>query len=117
MGVQESIVGFRADPFLLLAVPIAIESLTAHLPDGFLVDLDANVRRWGYDEPSNATTYLRSHIPLDGGVDGHWERTGRAISRSLKTEPEAQRFVGVVRMVIIAMDRALRSYVHHPDFA
>ena len=31
MGVQESIVGFRADPYLLLAVPIAIESLTAHL--------------------------------------------------------------------------------------
>jgi GNAT superfamily N-acetyltransferase len=116
MGVQESIVGFRADPHLLLAVPIAIESLTAHLPDSFLVDLEANVRGWGYDEPSKATRYLRTHVPVDGGVDGHWERTGRVISRVLKTEPEAQRFVGVVRMVIIAMDRALGGYVRHPDF-
>jgi GNAT superfamily N-acetyltransferase len=117
MGVQESIVGFRADPYLLLAVPIAIESLTAHLSDSFLVELEANVRDWGFDEPSNATTYLRSHIPLDGGEDGHWERTGQAVSRFLKTEPDTQRFVGVVRMVIVAIDRALRSYVKHPDFA
>jgi GNAT superfamily N-acetyltransferase len=117
MGVQESIVGFRADPFLLLAVPIAIESLTAHLPDSFLIDLEANVRDWGYDEPANATSYLRSHIPVDGGMDGHWEGTRQVISRFLKTEPETQRFVAVVRMVIIAMDRALRSYVLHPDFA
>ena len=117
MGVQEGIVGFRADPFLLLAVPIAIESLTAHLPDSFLIDLEANIRGWGYDEPSKATRYLRTHIPVDGGADGHWERTGRAISRFVKTEPETQRFVGVVRMVIIAMDRALRRYVRDPDFA
>jgi hypothetical protein len=117
MGVQESIVGFRADPFLLLAVPIAIESLTAHLPESFLIDLEANVRGWGYDEPANATSYLRSHIPVDGGMDGHWERTRQVISRFLKTEPETQRFVTVVRMVIIALDRALRSYVRHPDFA
>jgi GNAT superfamily N-acetyltransferase len=117
MGVQEGIVGFRADPHLLLAVPIAIESLTAHLPDRFLIDLEANVRGWGYDEPLKAMRYLRTHVPVDGGEDGHWERTSRVISRVLKTEPEAQRFVGVVRMVIIAMDRALRGYVRHPDFS
>jgi GNAT superfamily N-acetyltransferase len=117
MGVQESIVGFRADPFLLLAVPIAIESLTAHLSGDFLVELEANVRGWGFDDPPEATTYLRSHLPIDGGEDGHWEQTGRVVSRFLRTEPETQRFVGVVRMVIVAIDRALRSYVKRPDLA
>ena len=113
MGVQEGIVGFRADPYLLLAVPIAIESLTAHLSGRFVDELEACVRGWGFAEPSKATSYLRSHIPLDGGEDGHWGRTGRAVSRFLKTEAETQRFVGVARMVIIAIDRALRSYAQY----
>ena len=117
MGVQESIVGFRADPVLLLAVPIAIESLTAHLHDDFLRDLEGSVRAWGYAEPSGATNYLRSHIPLDGSGDGHWARTVQVVPKFLGTEPETQRFVGIVRMVIIAMDRALRSYVALPDLA
>jgi GNAT superfamily N-acetyltransferase len=116
MGVQESLVGFRADPVGLLAVPIAIESLTAHLSGRFLMDLENCVQSWGYEEPARATSYLRSHVPLDGGVDGHWARTAQVIQQFIKTEPEAQRFLGTVRMVIVAIDRALRSYVEHHDF-
>jgi hypothetical protein len=115
-GVQEGLVGFRADPVTLLAVPLAIESLTAHLTGTFLADLEACVQKWGYAEPSRATAYLRSHIPLDGGEDGHWERTRQIIHQFVKSEPQTQRFLGVVRMVIVALDRALRSYVEFPDF-
>ena len=116
MGVQEALVGFRADPVNLLAVPLAVESLTAHLSGQFLTDLEVCARGWGLAEPARATAYLRSHIPLDGGDDGHWERTRRVFQRFLKTEPQSQRFVGLVRMVIVALDRALKSYVECPDF-
>lgn len=115
MGVQESLVGFRADPYTFLAVPIAIESLSAHLNSQFLKDLEACVRSWGYAEPAKATAYLRSHISFDGAEDGHWVNTGRAITKFLKTEPDTQRFLGVTRMVITAINRALESYVEHPD--
>jgi hypothetical protein len=63
-----------------------------------------------------ATAYLRSHVPLDGGDDGHWERTRRVIHRFVKTKAQTRQFVRVVRMAIAALDRALRSYVERPDF-
>ena len=116
MGIQEGLVGLRGDPVNLLAVPIAIESLTAHLSGSFLQDLEACVRRWGYSDPSQAVQYLRSHIPIDGGDDGHWARTAKIMQRYIKSEPEAQRFLGIVRMVIVAIDRALQSYVEASDF-
>jgi GNAT superfamily N-acetyltransferase len=111
MGIQESLVGFRADPILMLAVPIAIESLTAHLNSQFLRDLRHSIRNWGVAEPDKAMSYLQSHIPIDGGDDGHWARTAQVIQRFLRTEADTQRFVGTARMVITAMDRALRSYM------
>jgi GNAT superfamily N-acetyltransferase len=117
MGVQESVVGFRADPRLLLAVPLAIESLTAHAPPWLLPELETCVRQWGYDDPSRATAYLRSHIPLDGGVDGHWAATSRIVAEVLKNDSDTQRFVGVIRMVLVALDRAFRSYALHPAWA
>lgn len=116
MGMQESLVGFRAEPIALLAVPLAVESLTAHLSGQFLGNLDANIRSWGYEEPARASEYLRSHIPIDGGDDGHWERTRLIVQNFIHTEPETQRFVGIVRMVVVAMTRALASYVAQPDF-
>ncbi len=113
--VQESMAAFHADPFKLLAVPIAIEGLTAHLSDQFLSQLEDCIASWGYDEPKRATAYLRSHTTFDGGEDGHWEHTKKQIETFLKTEADTREFILIVRMVLTAMDRALASYVEQPD--
>ncbi len=113
--VQESMAAFHADPYKLLAVPIAIEGLTAHLSGQFLSRLEDCIVSWGYDEPKRATAYLRSHTAFDGGADGHWENTKKQIETFLKTEADTREFILIVRMVLTAMDRALASYVEQPD--
>ncbi len=113
--VQESMAAFHADPYKLLAVPIAIEGLTAHLSGQFLSRLEDCIANWGCDEPKRATGYLRSHATFDGGVDGHWETTKKQIETFLKTEADTREFILIVRMVLTAMDRALASYVEQPD--
>jgi hypothetical protein len=75
LGFQESIIGFRADPILLLSVPKAIESLTAHLSARFVDELEANVREFPQGENLASTSHesriVRKHkVDFDDGVAG-----------------------------------------------
>lgn len=111
MVVQESMIGFHQDPILFLAAPFVAEGLAAGVDPGVLPALAANIRRWGRD-PMQATRFLRSHVHIDGGDDGHWQRSCDLLARRLGDEALQQRFLAVVQL---AADAFIRCYDGHVD--
>ena len=111
MVVQESMIGFHQDPILFLAAPFVAEGLAAGVDPEVLPALASNIRAWGLD-PMQATRFLRSHVHLDGGDDGHWQRSCDLLSRRLGDEPLQQRFLAVVQL---AADAFVRGYDGHID--
>ena len=111
MVVQESMIGFYQDPILFMAAPFVAEGLAAAAPPELLVALADNIRGWGL-EPALATRFLRSHVHLDGGDDGHWQQTCALLGRRLADERTQQRFLAVVQL---AADAFVRSYDAHVD--
>lgn len=111
MAVQESTIGFHQDPILFMAAPFVAEGLAAAVPPDLLAALADNIRAWGHD-PLQATRFLRSHVHLDGGDDGHWQRTCALLGRRLADEGTQQRFLATVQL---AADAFVRSYDAHVD--
>jgi hypothetical protein len=115
MCVQESMSAFHQDPVLFLAVPFAIEGITAFMGQEFMVALKKCIASWGIDRPSAACTFLSSHIEYDGGDDGHWEGSRKMFQRFLEREHDVQRVLNIIHMVMNAVGRAYESYVTTPD--
>lgn len=111
MVVQESMIGFHQDPILFLAAPFVAEGLAAGVDPEVLPALAHNIRAWGRD-PVQATRFLRSHVHLDGGDDGHWRRSCDLLARRLGDESVQQRFLAVVQL---AADAFVRCYDGHID--
>ena len=111
MVVQESMIAFHQDPVLFMAAPFVAEGLAAAAPPELLAALADNVRAWGLD-PLHVTRFLRSHVQLDGGDDGHWRATCALLGRRLRDEGVQQRFLAVVQL---AADAFQRSYDAHVD--
>lgn len=84
------------DPVLLMAAPLAAEGLTAHLDQGFIDSLNDIVRSWGFNEPTRATLFLSSHIDFDGGDDGHFESSMRALEPYVTDERSLRRFLSAL---------------------
>jgi hypothetical protein len=116
MSLQESLcTGPRRDPSLFLAVPLAIEALTAFLTREFLGQLSENIASWGVGDPSRAMTFITSHVRTDGGTDGHWDATRRILHRHLAGERELQEFLSIVRLVQDSQHKAFTSYATETD--
>jgi hypothetical protein len=116
MALQESLCsGLRRDPCLFLAVPFAIEALTAFLTQEFISHLSSNIASWGVVAPGRAMTFLTSHIRSDGGTDGHWDAARQILHRHLKGERELQEFLSIVRLVQQSLSRAFTSYARETD--
>lgn len=110
MLVQESMIGFHQDPVLFMAAPFVAEGLAGGVDPGLLVDLAANIRAWGVD-PKQATRFLRSHVHLDGGADGHWSLTCALLARHLDDERVHQRFLGALHLAADAFHRSYDAYI------
>lgn len=115
MCVQESLSSFYNDPILFLAVPIAIESVTAHLTGDFLIALEKCISNWGIDNPKDAMRYLSSHIHTDGDPDGHWDQTMLSINNFLKTESQTIKFLNIIHMVLEAFTDGYADIMRKPD--
>jgi hypothetical protein len=116
MALQESLCsGLRRDPCLFLAVPFAMEGLTAFVTGEFLENLAKNIASWGVNHPSRAMTFLASHTRSDGGADGHWESARRILHRHLAGEQELQEFLSIVRLIQDSVHRAFTSYATMTD--
>jgi len=116
MSLQESLcTGPRRDPSLFLAVPLAIEALTAFLNQEFLGQLSENIAAWGVNDTSRAMTFLTSHIRTDGGTDGHWDATRQILHHYLEGERELQEFLSIVRLVQESQHKAFTSYATTTD--
>lgn len=113
MVVQESGIGFYQDPARFLAAPFVAEGLSAGAPPGFLDDLEACVRRWGFAEPVRATRFLRSHVREDGGDDGHFARTAAVLTRLLRDDVAQQRFLSTLHLAADAFIRSYDAYADH----
>ncbi len=111
MLVQESMIGFYRDPVLFMAAPFVAEGLAGAVGPDLLDALTENIRAWGHDEPQRATRFLRSHVHLDGGDDGHFAQTCAIIARYLRDEMTHQRFLAVVQLAAEAFHRSYDAYV------
>lgn len=110
MVVQESMIGFHQDPILFMAAPFVAEGLAAGAPPELLAALADNIRGWGC-EPLHATRFLRSHVHLDGGDDGHWQTTCALLARRIRDERTQQRFLAVVQLAAEAFQRSYDAHV------
>jgi hypothetical protein len=111
MLVQESMIGFYRDPVLFMAAPFVAEGLASAVGPELLDALTENIRAWGHEEPQRATRFLRSHVHLDGGDDGHFALTCAIIARHLRDEGMHQRFLAVVQLAAEAFHRSYDAYV------
>jgi len=111
MLVQESMLGFYRDPVLFMAAPFVAEGLAAAVGPDLMGALTDNIRAWGLDEPQRATRFLRSHVNIDGGDDGHFARTCTIIAQYLRDETTHQRFLAVVQLAAEAFHRSYDAYV------
>jgi hypothetical protein len=111
MLVQESMIAFYRDPVLFMAAPFVAEGLAASVGPELLGALVDNIRAWGLDEPQRATRFLRSHVHIDGGDDGHFARTCAVIAKYLRDETMHQRFLAVVQLAAEAFHRSYDAYV------
>lgn len=90
MSTQESAVSWRKDPVSFLGVPIAIEGVTAFMPENFRKGLIQCRDAWGIAEADKAksTTFWLSHLEFDNPHNGHWARTIGLLREVLQNETQ-----------------------------
>lgn len=103
--IQESIIGFKQDPVLMLACPFVAEGMTANISYRFVEDLHATIETWGVDKPESVSRFLTSHMKTDGGVDGHWLRVVVMTHKFIQNELQHQHFINTMRL-------AMSGYAH-----
>lgn len=96
-GLQESLLGYRHDPVLYMAVPFAVEGLSAFISESNMNLLYAAARSWGIENPKLVTAFLASHRHFDGGEGGHWEMTLDMIRRYVRTENQTKQFLSIAQ--------------------
>lgn len=111
MAIQEALIGYYADPILLMASPMAAEGVTAHLDQPFVDNLHACMLDWGVKVPEKASKFFVSHMSTDGGPDGHWETTVNFLAKCLKNETTHQFFLRSMRNSMRGTQRLYDSFV------
>lgn len=110
MAIQEALIGYYADPVLLMASPMAAEGVTAHLDRPFIDALHECMRAWGVAVPEKASKFFVSHMSTDGGADGHWETTVNFLSKCLENETKHQLFLRSMRNSMRETQRLYDSF-------
>ncbi|MCU1499864.1 MAG: hypothetical protein JWM47_3817 [Acidimicrobiales bacterium] len=117
MVVQESGIGFYGDYVRFLAAPFVAEGLSASLEPEFLDSLEDCIRSWGYDDPTRATRFLRSHVEFDGGGDGHFAQVAAVLARILSDDTVQQRFLNTLHLAADAFHRSYDGYAEESRYA
>lgn len=118
MAIQESLIGYYADPVLLMASPVAAEGVTGHLNEPFMAALHECMRSWNVASPEKASRFFVSHMHTDGGDDGHWEMTVRFLGKCLVDESKHQFFLRSMRSAMRGTQRLYDSFaIDIPAFA
>ena len=115
MAIQESWSAFHQNPVQFLAVPFAVEGLSAFLSKDFLRALEKCIQGWGVKHPKKAMSFFVSHVSYDGGHNGHWEQGAKVIASYIKSEVELQTFLTTVHAVIDAQDESYTTYAKEWD--
>jgi hypothetical protein len=108
---QESIVGFRRNPVLLLSSAFVAEGFSSHLDQTFVDALYRVASSWGVKNPRLVTNFITSHIDYDGGADGHWAGICTVLGQYLESETEQQTFLAIIRLCMDAFDRSYSAYI------
>ncbi len=109
--IQESLCSFRRDPIVFLAVPIAIEGITAFMNEKFITDLKANIEHWGFEKPHKAVKFFSSHIHTDGAEEGHWVQTLRMLEKHVQNEKQMQEIKIIIDLVFDALTKSYNEHV------
>jgi hypothetical protein len=118
MAIQESLIGYYADPVLLMASPVAAEGVTGHLDEPFMAALQECIRSWNVASPEKASRFFVSHMHTDGGDDGHWEMTIKFLGKCLVDESKHQFFLRSMRSAMRGTERLYDSFaLDIPSFA
>lgn len=111
ISIQESTIGFKQDPILMLACPLVAEGITANLRKDFVDHLYASIRSWGINEPEKAAKFITSHINFDGGEDGHWLQVVATFKQFVRDEVRLQQFLCVMQTAMNGMERGFNASV------
>lgn len=99
-GLQESLLGWRKDPVNYMAVPFAVEGISAFMSPENLTALRVCIRSWGVENPDRGMAFLSSHKDFDGQDGGHWEMTLDAIKPYITSEKNLSRFLTIGTAII-----------------
>ena len=99
-GLQEALLAYRSNPVLYMAVPFAVEGISAFISDKNVAALKNCARSWGYSAPEKVMRFLDSHREFDGQDGGHWEMTLDMIRRFVSSERDTKDFLAIARATI-----------------
>lgn len=98
-GLQESLLAHRSDPIMYMAVPFAVEGISAFIQDENIIALANVIKAWGVADPRMATRFLASHRDFDGDQGGHWDGTLVMLRQYVRDEQQAREFLSISRSV------------------
>ncbi len=116
-GLQESQLSYRKDPLLYMAVPFAVEGISAFITEENIQALSGAIASWGVKTPERAMAFLTSHREFDGKEGGHWDMTLDMMKLFLRTEKELGRFLAIGRSVVKNMTSMIDDAVSTTDYA
>jgi hypothetical protein len=115
-ALQESLLANRVDPIMYMAVPFAVEGISAFISSENLDALEACVATWGVKDAANGTRFLSSHRNFDGKDGGHWEMTQDMINTFVTTEKQGKQFLSIARATINNMLGMIDDVVGTADY-
>jgi hypothetical protein len=110
LSIQESIIGYKQDPVLMLACPLVAEGITAFMRKDFIQHLHNIVSGWGI-QPETATKFLTSHMHTDGGEDGHWQLVVNMLQQKILDEVRLQQFLCMMRTAMNGFARGFNATI------
>lgn len=114
-GLQESLLSHRSDPVMYMAVPFAVEGISAFINDENIIALANVIKSWGIADPRMATRFLASHRDFDGDQGGHWDGTLVMLRQYVRDEQQAREFVAISRSVFDNFGAMLASVAALPS--
>lgn len=98
-ALQESLLSYHSDPVMYMAVPFAVEGISAFISDENIHALSQCINKWGIKDPRQATRFLASHRDFDGDQGGHWDGTLVMLRKYIKDETQGREFLAISRSV------------------
>lgn len=115
-GLQEALLANRHDPVMYMAIPFAVEGISAFISETNMEALRCAAAKWGISDPVQATRFLTSHRSFDGQDGGHWEMTLAMIKKFIKTDDQCELFMAIAKATVENIRNMIEEVVGPEDY-